>query len=78
LFKDLPGVAAEEGGDLGGVHTAAATHPHHSAHPGHLYTELKGLCHEMNNFLKVLKIKSVLLSVYAPIVFFFLIFAALL
>jgi hypothetical protein len=29
---------------------------------------LKGLCHEMNNFLKVLKIKSVL-SVYAPIVF---------
>ncbi len=28
---------------------------------------LKGLCHEMNNFLKVLKIKSVL-SVYAPIV----------
>jgi hypothetical protein len=27
-----------------------------------------GLCHEMNNFLKVLKIKSVL-SVYAPIVF---------
>jgi hypothetical protein len=27
-----------------------------------------GLCHEMNNFLKVLKIKSVL-SVYAPRVF---------
>ncbi len=37
---------------------------------------LKGLCHEMNNFLlKVLKIKSVL-PVYAPIVFKF--FAALL
>jgi hypothetical protein len=29
---------------------------------------LKGLCHEMNIFLKVLKIESVL-SVYAPIVF---------
>jgi hypothetical protein len=29
---------------------------------------LKGLCHEMNNFFKVLKIKSVL-SVYAPMVF---------
>jgi hypothetical protein len=28
---------------------------------------LKGLCHEMNIFLKVLKIKSVL-SIYAPIV----------
>ena len=31
---------------------------------------LKGLCHEMNNFFKGLKIKSVL-SVYAPIVFKF-------
>ncbi len=31
---------------------------------------LKGLCHEMNNFLKVLKIKSVL-SVYALMVFKF-------
>jgi hypothetical protein len=33
-------------------------------------TALKGQCHEINNFLKVLKIKSVL-SVYAPIVFKF-------
>jgi hypothetical protein len=33
-------------------------------------TVLKGLCHDMNNFLKVLKIKSVL-SVKAPIVFKF-------
>jgi hypothetical protein len=31
---------------------------------------LKGLCHEMNNFFKVLKIKSVF-SVYAPMVFKF-------
>ncbi len=32
------------------------------------YVYLKGLCQEINNFFKVLKIKSVL-SVYAPIVF---------
>jgi hypothetical protein len=55
IFEDLPSVAAEEGGDLGGVHAAAATHPHHPAHPGHLYTELKGLCHEKNKFLEGLK-----------------------
>ncbi len=31
---------------------------------------LKGLCHEMNNFLKAFKIKlPVVLSVYAPVVF---------
>jgi hypothetical protein len=65
VSKVLPGIAAEEGGDLGGVHAAAAPHPHHPAYPRHLYTELKGLCHEMNNFLKVLKIKSVH-SVHAP------------
>jgi len=32
----LPGIAAEEGGDLGGVHAAPAPHPHHPAHPSQL------------------------------------------
>ena len=64
LVEDLA-LLVEPDTEVRQSHALLDTQRHISLKPA-----LRGLCHEMNNFLKVLKIKSVLFE-YAPMVFKF-------